>query len=191
MCSGAAGHACKGKEDYTTLGVSGPWKPGFILLFSGPLQVVRQRTSQALELNCKPLAVFADHEAPEAPRKAFRTHSRFLCPPAEPGLVRLTEESPQMHPAGHAPNGLMHQNKYHHKLPLPPDESLPFRRVRKPLMMSPRRSKSNHKPTCRPITTSGLRIVHCTRNSDRRLIREENSAVAQNHLRRAQHSFFR
>jgi len=53
MCTGEAGHACKGKEDYATLGVSGPWKPGYILLFSGPLQVVRQRTRH-LNLTANP-----------------------------------------------------------------------------------------------------------------------------------------
>ena len=165
MCSREAGHACKAMEDYATLGVSRPWKPGFILLFSGPLQVGRQRTSR-LNLTANPLAVSAGHKLPEASKKAFRIHSLFLCPPAKPGLAKLAMEHRHLHPAGHAPNGLMHQNKYHHKLPLPPDESLPFRHVRKPLTMSPRRSKSKHKLMANPITTGGLRVVHCTRNSD-------------------------
>ena len=142
-CSGAAGHACKVKEDYATLGVSGHearFYPSF--QSSAPGGATK---NHALELNCKPLAVFAGHKLPGASKKAFRTHSLFLCPPAKPGLVRLTKEPRHLHPAGHAPNDLMHQNKYHHKLPLPPDESLLFRRVRKPLTMSPRRSKFNHK----------------------------------------------
>ncbi len=115
-----------------------PWK-------SSPLSGGATK-NYALELHRKPLAVFVGHKLPEAPKKALRIHRLFLCPPAKPGLVRLTTQPRLPHPAGHALNGLMHQNKYHHKLPLPPDESLPFRRVRMPLTTTPQRSKFNRRP---------------------------------------------
>jgi hypothetical protein len=73
VCSGAAGHACKSKEDYATLGVSRPWKSDFHPSFqSSALGGAIKK--YALELRCKPLAVFAGHKLPEAPKKAFRTH---------------------------------------------------------------------------------------------------------------------
>ena len=142
----AARDACNGKRDYALLDVSSMFmfRP-LAIESSGPLSGGATK-NYALELYRKPLAVFVGHKLPESPKKALGTHSLFLCPPAKPGLVRLTMGPRLPHPAGHALNGLMHQNKYHHKLPLPPDESLPFRRVRKPPTTTPQRSKFNRRP---------------------------------------------